>query len=74
MRSAPLVPAAADHGLCSADGLAGSLRTEINRLAYHPRRPATKSGITPTRLAALAAVVRHDQGCRQGDLGVEMGV
>jgi hypothetical protein len=47
MRSAPRVPAAAGHGSCSADGLAGSLRTEINRLAYHLRRPATKSGITP---------------------------
>ena len=74
MRSASQVPAAADHDPCSADGLAGSLRTEINRLAYHLRRPATKSGITPTRLAALAALARHDQGCRQGDLAVEMGV
>src|SRR5665811_549010 len=74
MRSAPRVPAAADHGSCSADGLAGSLRTEINRLAYHLRRPATKSGITPTRLAALAALARHDQGCRQGDLAIEMGI
>jgi DNA-binding MarR family transcriptional regulator len=74
MRSAPRVPTAADHGSCSADGLAGSLRTEINRLAYHLRRPATKSGLTPTCLAALAALARHDQGCRQGDLAVEMGV
>src|SRR5450759_4384160 len=74
MRSAPPVPAAADHSSCSADGLAGSLRTEINRLAYHLRIPATKSGITPTRLAALAALARHDQGCRQGDLAIEMGI
>ena len=74
MRSAPPVPAAADHGPCSADDLAGSLRTEINRLAYHLRIPATKSGITPTRLAALAALARHEQGCRQGDLAAEMGI
>ncbi len=74
MTSAPPVPAAADQGPCSADGLAGSLRTELARLAYHLRIPATKSGITPTRLAALAALARHDQGCRQGDLAIEMGV
>jgi DNA-binding MarR family transcriptional regulator len=74
MTSAPPVPAAADQGPCSADDLAGSLRTEINRLAYHLRIPATKSGITPTRLAALAALARHEQGCRQGDLAAEMGI
>jgi len=62
MRSAPRVPTAADHGSCSADGLAGSLRTEINRLAYHLRRPATKSGLTPTRLAALAALAVTTRG------------
>jgi DNA-binding MarR family transcriptional regulator len=74
MTSAPPVPAVADQCPCSADDLAGSLRTEISRLAYHLRRPATKSGITPTRLAALAALARHDQGCRQGDLAIEMGI
>ena len=74
MISAPPVPAAADQCPCSADDLAGSLRTEVTRLDYHLRRPATKSGITPTRLAALAAVARHDQGRRPGDLAVEMGV
>ena len=36
--------------------------------------PATKSGITPTRLAALAALARHGEGCRQGDLAAQMGV
>jgi DNA-binding MarR family transcriptional regulator len=74
MTSAPPVPAQADQGPCSVDDLVGSLRTEITRLAYHLRIPATKSGITPTRLAALAALARHDQGCRQGDLAAEMGV
>src|ERR1019366_3031221 len=49
MTSAPPVPAAADQGPCSAEHLAGSLRTEINRLAYHLRIPATTSGITPPR-------------------------
>jgi len=67
-------PAVVDEDLCSADDLAGSLRTELSRLAYHLRTPATKSGITPTRLAALAALARHDQGCRQGDLAIEMGI
>ena len=74
MTSAQPFPASSDDGLCSVDDLAGSLRTELTRLAYHLRTPATKSGITPTRLAALAALARHDQGCRQGDLAVEMGV
>ena len=35
---------------------------------------AVQAGTTPTRLAALAALARHDQGCRQGDLAAEMGV
>ena len=74
MTSARSFPASSDDGLCSVDDLAGSLRTELTRLAYHLRTPATKSGITPTRLAALAALARHDQGCRQGDLAVEMGI
>lgn len=67
-------PAVTGEGLCSADDLAGSLRTELSRLAFHLRTPATKAGITPTRLAALAALARHDQGCRQGDLAIEMGI
>ena len=74
MTSTPPDPAVVDEDLCSADDLAGSLRTELTRLAYHLRVPATKSGITPTRLAALAALARHDQGCRQCDLAVEMGI
>lgn len=74
MTSNPPVPAVTDEGPCSADDLAGSLRTELTRLAYHLRVPATKSGITPTRLAALAALARHHQGCRQGDLAAEMGI
>ena len=74
MTSTPSDPAVVDEDLCSADDLAGSLRTELSRLAFHLRTPATKSGITPTRLAALAALARHHQGCRQGDLAVEMGI
>jgi DNA-binding MarR family transcriptional regulator len=74
MTTAPRAPAVVIEDPSSVDDLAGSLRTEISRLAYHLRLPATKSGITPTRLAALAALARHDQGCRQGDLAVEMGI
>jgi DNA-binding MarR family transcriptional regulator len=74
MTSSPPNLAVADQRSCSADDLAGSLRTELTRLAYHLRVPATKSGITPTRLAALAALARHDQGCRQGDLATEMAI
>jgi DNA-binding MarR family transcriptional regulator len=74
MTSTAPAGAIADARVCSADDLAGSLRTELTRLAYHLRTPATKSGITPTRLAALTALARHDRGCRQGDLAVEMGI
>ncbi|MBO0844416.1 MAG: MarR family transcriptional regulator [Nocardioides sp.] len=54
--------------------LAGEVRTEVNRLAYHLRTPATRSGITPTRLAALAALARFPDGVRQGDLAELMNV
>jgi DNA-binding MarR family transcriptional regulator len=54
--------------------LAGELRTEVNRLAYHLRTPATRSGITPTRLAALWALNRFPDGVRQGDLAELMNV
>lgn len=54
--------------------LAGEVRTEVSRLAYHLRTPATRSGITPTRLAALAALARHPEGVRQGDLAQLMNV
>jgi DNA-binding MarR family transcriptional regulator len=74
MTTAAHAPAVVTEGPGSVDDLAGSLRTELARLAYHLRIPATKSGITPTRLAALAALARHDQGCRQGDLAIEMGI
>ena len=54
--------------------LAGELRTEIGRLAYHLRTPATRSGITPTRLAALSALTRYPDGARQGDLAERMNM
>ena len=54
--------------------LAGDVRTEVSRLAYHLRTPATRSGITPTRLAALAALARYPDGLRQGDLADLMNV
>lgn len=65
-------PASLTRG--TVEELAGSLRTEVSRLAYHLRVPATKSGITPTRLAALAALARNPEGCRHGDLAAMMGV
>jgi DNA-binding MarR family transcriptional regulator len=74
MTTAARVPTVVSEDSGTFDGLAGSLRTELSRLAYHLRTPATQSGITPTRLAALAALARHDQGCRQGDLAIEMGI
>ncbi len=54
--------------------LAGDLRAEVNRLAYHLRLPATRSGITPTRLAALAALAHAESGLRAGDLAARMGI
>jgi DNA-binding MarR family transcriptional regulator len=53
-------------------GLAGDLRTEVGRLSYHLRTPATRSGITPTRLAALSALTRYPDGVRHGDLAERM--
>jgi DNA-binding MarR family transcriptional regulator len=54
--------------------LAGRLRTEVNRVAYNLRTPATRLGITPTRLSALAALEKHPDGLRSGDLAARMGV
>lgn len=54
--------------------LAGEVRTEVGRLAYHLRTPATRSGITPTRLAALSALTRYPDGVRQGDLAELMNI
>jgi DNA-binding MarR family transcriptional regulator len=54
--------------------LAGDVRTEVARLAYHLRTPATRSGITPTRLAALYALTRYPDGVRQGDLAELMNI
>ena len=67
-------PRAGGAAEATVEQLAGSLRTEVNRLAYHLRVPATKSGITPTRLAALAALAHNPEGCRHGDLAAMMGV
>ncbi len=53
--------------------VAGQLRTVINRLAFHLRTPATRHGITPTRLSAMAALDRNGPQ-RPGDLAVRLGV
>ncbi len=50
------------------------MRTEVSRLAYHLRTPATRSGITPTRLTALSALTRYPDGLRQGDLAELMNI
>lgn len=60
-----------DEGLLR---LAGDLRAEVNRLAYHLRAPATRSGISPTRLAALAALAHAETGLRAGELAARMGI
>ncbi len=54
--------------------LAGDLRTEIARLAWHLRKPAARSGITPTQLVALSALAKHSEGLRQGDLADLMSI
>jgi DNA-binding MarR family transcriptional regulator len=54
--------------------LAGEVRTEVSRLAYRLRTPATRSGITPTRLTALSALTRYPDGVRQGDLAELMNI
>ena len=54
--------------------LAGEVRKEVGRLAFHLRTPATRSGITPTRLAALSALTRYPDGVRQGDLAELMNM
>lgn len=60
--------AAADPG-----ELAGRLRTVINRLAFHLRGPASERSITPTRLAAIAALELTGP-LRPGDLAARLGV
>ncbi|MGH3503359.1 MAG: MarR family winged helix-turn-helix transcriptional regulator [Nocardioidaceae bacterium] len=53
--------------------LAGGLRTVVSRLAFHLRTPATRYGITPTRLSAMAAL--HKTGPqRPGDLAASLGI
>lgn len=53
--------------------LAGRLRTVTNRLAFHLRSPAARHGITPTRLAALAALAATGPR-RLGDLATQLGI
>ncbi|MGH3435054.1 MAG: MarR family winged helix-turn-helix transcriptional regulator [Sciscionella sp.] len=53
--------------------LAGQLRTVVNRLAFHLRKPAARHGITPTRLSALTALAAGGPR-RIGDLGTQLGI
>jgi DNA-binding MarR family transcriptional regulator len=53
--------------------LAGELRTVINRLAFLLRSPATRHGITPTRLSAMVAL-NMSGPLRPGDLADRLGI
>jgi DNA-binding MarR family transcriptional regulator len=53
--------------------LAGELRTVVSRLAYQLRLPATRSGITPTRLSAMVALAKGGP-LRPGDLAAKLGI
>ncbi len=67
-------PAPAPHPTPTATpALAAELRTLVNRLAHHLRTPGLRHGITPTRLAALAALSRHGP-VRAGDLASTLGI
>ncbi len=54
--------------------LAGELRTEVSRVAYHLRISAAASEMTPTRLAAMSALELRPEGLRPGDLAARMGI
>lgn len=53
--------------------LAGGLRTVVNRLAYVLRLPVAADGITPSRLAALFTLMKH-QPMRPGDLAARLNI
>jgi DNA-binding MarR family transcriptional regulator len=53
--------------------LAGELRTVVNRLAFLLRSPATRHGITPTRLSAMVALSMSGPQ-RPGDLADRLGL
>ncbi|WP_052207175.1 MarR family winged helix-turn-helix transcriptional regulator [Sinomonas humi] len=53
--------------------LAAELRTAVNRLAFYLRRDAGKRDLTPSRLAALAALDRGGPQ-RPGDLAASLGI
>jgi DNA-binding MarR family transcriptional regulator len=56
-----------------ANELAGGLRTVVSRLAFHLRRSATRQGITPTRLTAMAALEASGPQ-RPSDLAATLGI
>ncbi|WP_334170800.1 MarR family winged helix-turn-helix transcriptional regulator [Sinomonas sp.] len=53
--------------------LAAELRKAVNRLAFYLRREAGKRDLTPSRLAALAALDRGGPQ-RPGDLAANLGI
>jgi DNA-binding MarR family transcriptional regulator len=46
----------------------------VARVDWYLRRPAARSGISPTQLVALSALAKHPDGLRQGDLAELMSV
>ena len=53
--------------------LAAELRAAVNRLAFYLRRDAGKRDLTPSRLAALAALDRGGPQ-RPGDVAARLGI
>lgn len=56
-----------------ADRLAVGVRNVVVRLAYSLRSPATRDGVTPTRLTALGILERRGP-MRPGDLAARLNV
>ncbi|MCH6470577.1 MarR family winged helix-turn-helix transcriptional regulator [Sinomonas terrae] len=61
------------RGDAETTALAAELRTAVNRLAFYLRRDAGKRDLTPSRLAALAALERGGPQ-RPGDLAASLGI
>lgn len=54
--------------------LAGRLRTVVHRMSHQLRGPVDKHGLTPTRVAVLAALKEADAPVRPGDLAARLAI
>lgn len=54
--------------------LAGRLRTVVLRMSHQLRGPVDKHGLTPTRLAVLAALKEANAPVRPGDLAARLAI